>query len=518
MTAINPTSSDRDERAPRQRRPAVRWGLLLAATGLVPLIVYFGVAAVIAAAAVTAEGGRDSLGAALVAALPGWLAAFQVPLSIQQAPLSALPLLPTLAVATLIGKASAHVVRRSRVRRPEQGLWVILVMAFGHALFGTAMALLVARLPIPVDVAPGDAFAYCGSLAAVSATLGVVHRCGLLYLVWERVPEPVWWGLNRGARAAAAIAGVGGVVLVGALCLSVPELLVRSAQAGSGGAVFGGVVLSLLYLPDALVAAWAYVAGTGVSLGQFGFGVLGEPPQVEVLPTVPLFGLLPDASLARWWSVLLVLPVAVGVFLGWSCRTAHPEPRRRLSVVATAAAVAAVLVLVAALVVGGRLGGGGLDPVSARPLLLTAATFGWLVVPAGVTAWFAGPRAQPRDPETDGVHDEPEVPGEAVVDETDEVDEVDEADEAEEVEEYDEAELPEEPDEAVDDVEPEDIEPEDVEPEVEEPEVEEPEVREPGDEDGTPAPTRSDDESVRERGTVESDLSGDGESGEHTAG
>lgn len=423
----------------------MRWRLLLAATGLVPLITYFGVAAVVAAVAVTAQGGRDSLAAALVAALPGWLAAFQVPLSIQHAPLSALPLLPTLGVVTLIAKAAAHVVRRSRARRPEQGLWVILVMAFGHALVGTALALLAARLPGPVDVSPGGAFACCGLIAAVGATLGVVHRCGLLYLLWDRVPGPLWWGMSCGVRTCGAIAGAGGLVLAGALCLSAPELLARSSQAGSPGAVFGGIVLCALYLPDAVLAAWSYVAGTGLSLGQFAFGSLGDVPQVQVLPTLPLFGLLPDASLSPWWSLLVVVPVLVGVHLGWMCRGSHEQPRLRLAVVATAAAVASALVMVAGLVVGGDAGGGSLDPVSVHPLPLAVATWAWLAVPAGVTAWFGGPRPPRARPMVGEVRPdefdeqrEPEDPVDeqdaAELRETADLEEPDEQDDVEELE------------------------------------------------------------------------------------
>ncbi len=397
MTALNRSSPDSDELPPPQRRPVLRWRLLLVTAVLVPLIGYFGVAGLIAAVTVSADGARDSLGVALVAAAPGWLAAFQVPMSIGRAPLSALPLLPTIGVGLLIAKASTHVVRRSRVRRPEQALWVILTMAFGHAAIGTALALAVERLPGPVHVVPGDAFACCGLVAATASALGVAHRCGLLYLLWERVPATLWWALSCGYGVAKAVMATGALVVVGALCWSVPEVVAGSAEARSPGDVFGSVVVSALYLPDAVLAAWSFTTGVGVSLGEFAFSPLGGTPEVRVLPALPLLALLPDTGAASWSTALFAVPVALGIFLGWSCRHAHGNARRRVWVAVTAAAVPAALVLVAGVLMGGHAGGGALDPISVHPVRLGVTTWGWLAFPAAVTAWFAGAHLETGD-------------------------------------------------------------------------------------------------------------------------
>ncbi|RCW38800.1 hypothetical protein DFQ14_1193 [Halopolyspora algeriensis] len=367
----------------------MRVKFLLTGIGMTLLTSYFAVAGVLATMIASARGAPLSLPAVLVAALPGWLATFQVPLTLTGVSFTVPPLLPTILVMWLIASASLRVARRSRARRPKQALWVILAMGLSHAVCGSGIALLADGLHLPARAEPVEAFLWCGAVTVAAATAGLLGRCGLLYVVWERVGEQAWRDLRIGVLTTTAVLGVGALVLATAVCLSLPEILAVLMRIGSAGDAFGSTVLSVLYLPGAVLAGWSFSTGVGLSMGDLAFRPMGS--SLGALPEVPLLAILPGQGPAPWWAAVLVLPAAVGGVVGWTCRHVHENPYRRMRTIALAALVATASMSAGAMVVGGRLGGGGVDPITLHPWMLAVATFCWIALPAAAIAWFAGP-------------------------------------------------------------------------------------------------------------------------------
>ncbi|QUH05050.1 hypothetical protein HUO13_33550 [Saccharopolyspora erythraea] len=376
------------------RRLGVRWRLLGTAVAGVVLTGYLGTAGLLALVVATAEGATAPAATAFAAALPGWLAAHQVPLSISGAPLSVFPLLPTSLLVLLSAAASARVARRSRLRRPGQAACVIATMGLAHAAVGTGIALTISDT---VGVSPVDAFVRCGLTAAVGSTAGVANRCGLAYLLWERMEDEVWSGLRAGLLALAAVIGTGTLISLVAVCLSVEEINGGLAATGPAGEAFGSMLLSVLYLPNAVVAGWSFAAGSGLAIGDYALTPLHFAP--GRLPGLPLAAALPADAPGAWWTLALLLPPATGFVVGVSCRRMHPKRTRGLVAAAVAAVVAGTGAGVLAALSGGRLGT-AFDPVTLRPVLLAAATSLWVAVPAGLVVWFTGIRECAEPPVT----------------------------------------------------------------------------------------------------------------------
>ncbi|MCI2419398.1 DUF6350 family protein [Saccharopolyspora sp. K220] len=392
--------------APHERRLGIRWWLLAAAIGAVLLIGYLATAGLIALVMAIASGAHFDPLVVLVAALPGWLALHQTPLTITGAPLSVLPLLPTALVVLLIAATAAWVARRSRLRRPDQAWPVITAMGLVHAFVGASIAI---ALGGPVGAVPVDAFLSCGLTATIAATAGVANRCGLIYLVWERVEAEVWSGMRIGLLALAALIAAGGVVLLVGICASAPEMAASLARSGAAGDAFGSTLLSILYLPNAVLAGWSFATGTGLAVGRLTAQPLHATP--GPVPDLPLLAVLPTHDSAAWWVTSLALPLVVGALVGTACRRVPGTLSRRLLALGVAAVVAAIGAMLLACVVGGVVGNGPIGPVTLRPIVLAVATLCWLAVPGAAVTWLAGPDAS--DELADSA-DDPAAPDTAV--------------------------------------------------------------------------------------------------------
>jgi hypothetical protein len=229
----------------------------------------------------------------------------------------------------------------------------------------------------------------------------------------------------------------------------------RSSGSGFGGGL-GLLLLSLAYLPNALIGAASFAVGPGFSIGA----LVVRPLAFHSGPVLglPLLGAVPIHS-APWWIVVLLLPASVGVGVGWACRrvadpmsarsrraNAEPRPDRalgRLRAVGVAALVVALGCLVLAAFAGGTVADGPFNPVTIAAGLLALSAFGWIGIAGAITALFAGPRPEVLAALTERVVDALSDPDE---------DEEDVLDEAEaEVEDLEEE--PEEPDPAAYDAE-----------------------------------------------------------------
>ncbi|RZQ62858.1 hypothetical protein EWH70_18190 [Amycolatopsis suaedae] len=404
---------------------------------------YVLVAGLLALVTGVAAQARFSLVTVVYAAAPGWLAAHQVPVYVNGEPLGVLPLVPTIGLCLLVARAAAGAARRLGYREPAQAVPLIGILTVAHATLGTTIAILSAGSPVTVE--PLDAFLVPALLAAVSATAGVSGRCGLLGTVRRYLDPVAMRGLRTGAMGLAALLGVGGLVYLLALALSVPTSLelYRTGAPDVGSAV-GMFLLSAGYLPNAMVAGLSFAAGPGLSLGAVDIGMFGFSG--GEVPSLPLLAVLPEQP-AQWWPVLLLLPAGVGVLVGWQLRRVSPDPLLRLRAVGVAGALTAFGCVVLGTVAGGRLGSGLFDPVEIPVAALSVSVFCWVVLPAALVVWVVGGTPEPEAPvavddtpteQIDAVPAEPEEvpeaePGEAAAEE--EPGETPDPEEAEETEE-----------------------------------------------------------------------------------
>ncbi|MFD2466704.1 cell division protein PerM [Amycolatopsis silviterrae] len=402
-----PVGDSLDQDVPRFR--------VLLAAALGPLVTgYAVVATLLALVTLTAQHAIFSAGGVLLSAGPGWLAAYQVELGIGGHPLGMLPLLPTIGAVLLVARAAAKAVRRLRCARLRHAVPLIATISGAHLLFGLLISLFSIGEPVGANVAL--AAVVPAVISGLAATAGVLRRFGLPQVLAERLDPLALRGLRAGLLGLFALLAAGALTLTVATALSART--VSSLFEPSFGGSFGLFLLSVLYLPNAVVAAMSFVSGPGFSIGSLDVHLIGY--RGGSVPGVPLLGGIPEHA-AAWWPVLMVLPLAVGVLVGWSVRAVDDDPAARLRAVVVAGAVVGFGCVLLGTLAGGRLGDGPFDPVSVPVGVASIVAFCWIVIPAGFVAFFAGAHA-PMQP-VGSLEVEEEAEAEAESDEADETEE-----------------------------------------------------------------------------------------------
>jgi hypothetical protein len=405
--------------------------LALAAGG--PVIAsYAAVSALLALVAAATPGAGLSTGGVLGAAGPAWLVAFHVPVTLAGHDLGVLPLLPTLLVLALVARTAADAIARLGASTPAGAMPVLGTVAVTHAVFGGLLAAICSGAA--VRASPVVAFFVCGVLAGLAAAVGAARRCGLLRAALTRADDVTRSGLRAGVAGTAGLFGGGALILTGALIGSWPTAVaVFRVDAPGVGAGLGMLLLSVAYLPNAVVASASFAAGPGFSIGASSFGpLLAHPGPVPALPLLAAAPVGPH----RWSVLLMLLPAAIGVLVGWMARripgTTPGTTLTRCRAVGVAAICVALGALVLAAMSGGTLGGGRFDPVTVPAGLLAVSVFAWVAVIGSVVVWLAGDRAaggsapesDSADEQTDEQTDGPaEEPGDEPADEPDSQDE-----------------------------------------------------------------------------------------------
>lgn len=361
----------------------------VAAAALGPLIAgYAAVAALLALITAIASVATFSAAGVLRAAASGWLAAYQVPITIAGRPLGVLPLLATAGMCVLVARSSAHAARQLGRGEPGQAVNIVASTSAAHALFGVVIALFCRGTTVVAE--PLTAFLVPGAVAALSATVGVARPCGFVESARKNLDPMAMRGLRAGVLGMAGLVAVGTLVFTVSLLLSVSTVArLFTATAHGFGSGTGMLLLSLGYLPNAVVCALSFAVGPGFSIGSVSAGAFSFAG--GVMPGMPLLGALPE-HWARWWPALMALPAGVGALVGWSLRNSAEKPLGRLRMVGIAGAVVGFGCVLLGAVAGGRLGSGAFDPVSVPAGLMSAGAFGWIVVPGGLVAALAGPR------------------------------------------------------------------------------------------------------------------------------
>lgn len=381
--------------------------LLAAALGPV-LSGYVAIVAVIATVAAFATQARFSPLGILLAAGPGWLAAYQVPISIDGERLGLLPLAATLGVGVLVARSAAAAAERLGYRTPQQAVVVIATMATAHAVIGVTIALLANGTEVAAD--PLTAFGVPALLAAAAATIGLRRGCGLLPALRPYLDDSAVVGMRVAALGLAGLLTAGSVVLTLASALAAPAMpALFAAHAPGFGSGLGMLLLCIAYIPNAVLACLSFTVGPGFSFGAVALSPLGF--EGGSVPAVPLLAGLPDGY-AGWWPLVFVLPAAVGAMVGWQVRTSSPAPWQRLRSVAVAGALIGFATVLLGTLAGGQLGTGRFTGVLLPVGLISVAAFCWIVIPGGLVAWFTGERPvrqadveDAADVEDEGVED-----------------------------------------------------------------------------------------------------------------
>ncbi|HET9140263.1 DUF6350 family protein [Actinophytocola sp.] len=362
---------------------------VLAMAALGPLITgYAAVAAVLAVVTSVAARATFSTTGVLAAAAPGWLAAHQVPLRIEGAELGVLPLLPTIAAAVLVARTASAAAERLDLRTPRTAGHLVALIAAGHAVFGLVLGLSTVGGPVTVNLVAAPAGP--AVLAGLAATVGVARHAGLLDLAFDRIDPVTRAGLGAGAVAVAVLLAAGAVLFGLGLATGFTAAggMFQRTAGGLGGNL-GLLLLCAGYLPNGVVAGTSFVAGPGFSLGAISVAPLnftGGP-----VPDLPLLAALPDRA-AGWWTLLLAVPVGVGVLIGRLLREVSEVALVRLHAVGVALAVLVLSLAVLAALTGGALGGGRFDPVDLHPVRLALALLVWVGVVAAVVVSVSRPR------------------------------------------------------------------------------------------------------------------------------
>ncbi|MCG7459729.1 cell division protein PerM [Corynebacterium tuberculostearicum] len=343
-----------------------------------------------------------------------WMVFNLAPVSAADVHISFLPALPALILAAVVAVRVRSAVKH---KVSVKDLLTLLACVLGVPVVFTIIAWLMLWDASKVyDVSPPN-------LAQALLRVIVLHlaamAAGMGWRLWRAlakrygVPRPLVDATQIALRYLAYLA-------IGAAAVFAVVFLVNVSRQGemmndyptiSGLGIAGLVLLSVLYIPNAIVSTAAVVVGSEFSVGEGSVSLFSA--HLVPLPPLPITGGIP-ASAPSWAVALLIVPLGAAIYSLYKKR-----PNFQDVLVATAAA--AVVMLVACFLVSGDLGYYG----ATGPQLWTAAglTALWMaVVGCAVAAGFAfvawraartAPVAAPADDVT------PEAPDAATA-ETDE--------------------------------------------------------------------------------------------------
>lgn len=227
---------------------------------------------------------------------------------------------------------------RSGRRASQADAWITGVLT-GIAVFAGLSALIAVTAANPLaTVERWQAILLPTLVFAVPLVLGAVVTewreagSGAIARLRDRVEAaPHGWGEVPGLVARGTAVVVVGLVGLGALLFAVALIL----RGGEVIALFeaahvdglGATVVTLAqfaYLPTLAIWGLSFIAGPGFAVGT-GTAVSPAGTQLGVVPGIPILGALPEST-TPWLLLLALLPVAVGGFAGWICRSRLVAP------------------------------------------------------------------------------------------------------------------------------------------------------------------------------------------------
>ncbi|MEV4168541.1 DUF6350 family protein [Nonomuraea sp. NPDC049709] len=398
-------SSDDDE----NRRPLPVSGMLAAAATL-----GVGLAAL---TTLTLVGWIAAPRGTLGAGLPGvfrtaaqlWLAAHHAGFAIPGGRVGLLPLGLTILPAVLLYRAGRWMARDAdlRLRLParlpknspkEQAgarrrAQLVLVAQAGVSLAApyALLAGLIALVASNEITQPfiGEALLSHFVLAFLAGALATARMIGPWRVMLRLLPERVR-ALTVGTAVATAVLLVAGCALVlVAVVLNFGQVRELSEVLSPG--FVGGVLLilmQLLYLLNAVIWAFSYIAGPGFAIGA---DTLVAPTGVQLgtVPSLPLLGALPESGpVPAWMMAVIALPFAAGAVAGVMVARISPSPSYEAAPLwgfLSGVSTGVVAGLLAALS-GGPIGGGRLATVGPSPWEVALSVAIEVGVAAGIAA------------------------------------------------------------------------------------------------------------------------------------
>lgn len=333
-----------------------------------------------------------------------WMVFNLAPVSAADVHISFLPALPALILATAVAVRVRSAVKH---KVSVKDLLTLLACVLGVPVVFTIIAWLMLWDAGKVyDVSPPN-------LAQALLRVIVLHlaamAAGMGWRLWRAlakrygVPRPLVDATQIALRYLAYLA-------IGAAAVFAVVFLVNVSRQGemmndyptiSGLGIAGLVLLSVLYIPNAIVSTAAVLVGSEFSVGEGSVSLFSA--HLVPLPPLPITGGIP-ASAPSWAVALLIVPLGAAIYSLYKKRPSFQD-------VLVATVASAVIMLVACYLVSGDLGYYG----STGPQLWTAAglTALWMaVVGCAVAAGFAfvawrAARTAPGAAPTDEYADEP---------------------------------------------------------------------------------------------------------------
>jgi hypothetical protein len=229
----------------------------------------------------------------------------------------------------------------------------------------------------------------------IGASIGVGSRVGRRALVASPLPSWLADSLRAAVAGVLALLGLSGMM---AACSLVVHWATMQDLYGITNSIFGQfslTLLSVLYVPNVIVATAAMAVGSSAHLGFATFSsftVFGGD-----IPALPVLAAAPHPPLGPVWVALLIVGAASGVALGQQCAR-RPLP---LSDAMAKVGIAALLAALALALLGyagsgqlGNFGGVGIDQGT-----FGFAIFLWFTAIGTLTVVMAGGiRRRPRKP------------------------------------------------------------------------------------------------------------------------
>ncbi|WP_460779654.1 cell division protein PerM [Nonomuraea fastidiosa] len=356
---------------------------------------------------------RGTLGAGL----PGvfrtaaqlWLAAHHAGFAIPGGRVGLLPLGLVILPAILLYRAARWMARDAdlRLRLParlpknspkEQAgarrrAQLVLVVQAGVSLAApyamlAGLIALVARNEITQPFI-GEALLSHFLLAFLAGSLATARMIGPWRVMLRLLPERVR-ALTVGTAVATAVLLVAGLALV-LLAVVLNFGQVRQLSEVLSPGFVGGlllILLQLLYLLNAVIWAFSYIAGPGFAIGA---DTLVAPTGVQLgtVPSLPMLGALPESGpVPAWMMAVIAVPFAAGAVAGVMVARISPSPSYEAAPLwgfltgITSGLVAGVLAALS----GGPIGGARLATVGPSPWEVALSVALEVGVAAGISA------------------------------------------------------------------------------------------------------------------------------------
>ena len=310
-----------------------------------------------------------------------WMVFNLAPVSAAEVHMSFLPALPALILAAVVTVRVRNAVKH---KVSVKDLFILLSCVLGvPAVFTIIAWLMLWDAGKVYDVSPPN-------LAQALLRVIVLHlaamAAGMGSRLWRALAKR--YGVPRQIVDATQIAlRYLGYLAIGAAVVFAVVFLLNISRQGemmdeyptvSGLGVAGLVLVSLLYIPNAIVSTAAVVVGSEFSIGEGSVSLFSA--HLVPLPPLPITGGIP-ASAPSWAVVLLLVPLGAAIYALYKKRPSFQD-------VLVATVASAVVMFIACYLVSGDLGYYG----ATGPNLWTAAglTALWMaVVGSAVAAGFA---------------------------------------------------------------------------------------------------------------------------------